>query len=596
VYALFFIRNKLWKQTGIARYFKYLFLFLLGASVYLYLPIRASAPSLINWGNPVLLKNFFAVLSRNQYSASLPALQPLQDMAPSLLSINPFYELIPGVKAILDLTEPLMLAGLALVLYLVWQGSRSFSGFYRILFSALFFFYSFFIILVSPTPAEKLFTLKVFFLPAWMPFYVVLLSGLHELIKKIPLAARFIFPILGLLALLLNYPGQNKKEYLYAHDYAMNLIRNAPYQSLLFTLKDNETFPLWELYHIREKRKDLILINLVLLSEPWYWDQLQHNDPGLRIGLKQLKGCYRKTDIRTLFIKSIMEGNPGRDVFFSTRDIKEIADLKIELFPSGILYSPVRKGPLLNGIPEFSNIKKDHSRFLAWLDRTGTNTFRSSLPPLDQQTRYAFQSLLIPMMEQISGLTPDQARDLITFIIYLNQVTGLMINNIQPFAFLGNLELQARRWKSAVRFYRIAASLQPQSSLAGTLRNKINELLRAARQKKISLYQKAETYYGSGDYLQAVRIYRELLSDDADDHLLLTSAGDCFFNMQKYQEAVTYYSQAIRLKKDHSTAYYNLGGCYLMLNNREQALRTWKEGLRNTPDDARLIKALDEYK
>jgi len=62
----------LWKIAGTLRlrgYAAMVLLFLLGFSIYAYLPIRASKNPAFNWGNPVNLENFIRVVSRKDYGS-----------------------------------------------------------------------------------------------------------------------------------------------------------------------------------------------------------------------------------------------------------------------------------------------------------------------------------------------------------------------------------------------------------------------------------------------------------------------------------------------------------------------------------------------
>ncbi len=74
---------------------------------------------------------------------------------------------------------------------------------------------------------------------------------------------------------VMAYPSHQKSGNTAALDFATLLLESCPKNSLLFTAGDNDTFPIWCAQEIKGIRKDVRVLNLNLLQQPWYYRRLE---------------------------------------------------------------------------------------------------------------------------------------------------------------------------------------------------------------------------------------------------------------------------------------------------------------------------------
>jgi hypothetical protein len=77
---------------------------------------------------------------------------------------------------------------------------------------------------------------------------------------------------------VMAYPSHQKSGNTAALDFATLLLESCPKNSVLFTAGDNDTFPLWCAQEINGIRKDVRVLNLNLLQQPWYYRKLENTN------------------------------------------------------------------------------------------------------------------------------------------------------------------------------------------------------------------------------------------------------------------------------------------------------------------------------
>ena len=79
--------------------------------------------------------------------------------------------------------------------------------------------------------------------------------------------------------LLRNRMASDASRQHFARDYAGNALTFLPPNAILFTVGDNDSFPLWYVQTVEGLRPDVTVVNLSLANAPWYLRQVAQRDP-----------------------------------------------------------------------------------------------------------------------------------------------------------------------------------------------------------------------------------------------------------------------------------------------------------------------------
>lgn len=114
----------------------------------------------------------------------------------------------------------------------------------------------------------------------WIGLGVLMLQKWLQKVFKAGMAAPLLATVLSLVAVPLlmanqNWDDHDRSQKTLARTTAYNVLASCDSNAILFTVGDNDTYPLWYMQEIERFRTDVRIVNLSLLAIDWYIDQLQ---------------------------------------------------------------------------------------------------------------------------------------------------------------------------------------------------------------------------------------------------------------------------------------------------------------------------------
>ncbi len=241
-------------------------LFVLGLSVYAYLPLAASRWPAVNWGNPQTWKGFLWVVTGEEYQPLAFGLSPTE---------------IPGrVSGWAQLLgDQFGWWGLALALVGAWgwwRRDRRFALFALVWISPLGL-YSFLYDTIDS---------HVYLLPALLLMALCLGEGAGRLLSLVhlhkpawELLSLLVLLLLPVGSLLLHWRAAEPDDDWQAHAYIHEVLEVVEPGGLVVVRGDRPTFALWYGLYAEEQRPDVAVISEPLLAFVWYRDHVRHLYP-----------------------------------------------------------------------------------------------------------------------------------------------------------------------------------------------------------------------------------------------------------------------------------------------------------------------------
>jgi len=302
---------------------------MLGFSIHLYLPLRATRNPLLNWGDSKTIDQFLWHFLRRGY----PSDPHSRDATLLLAQIKAFN--LPREFTWLGVI--LLLLGLVYV----WKKNRVFFIAYL---SAVFVF----ILVIAGyfnTLLDLIFLTEEFFTPLYLLSAVLIGLGLFYLLgyavhnARIP--ERIGTPVYALCFVLffslptamcaVNYYENDQHNNYIAFDYATNSLRSLPQNAIMFTWGDSGAFPLWYLQGVERMREDLDLPHTPHLVFDWYLDSMPRLFTDSNLRKFDIASSGPETALRIAITESL--GIRPVYIDFSTRYSVEFKE-----------YVPVQKG------------------------------------------------------------------------------------------------------------------------------------------------------------------------------------------------------------------------------------------------------------
>lgn len=291
------------------------FFALLGFSVQLYLPLRATQDPLLNWGDTKTYSNFLWHFLRRGYGDD-PHQRDLSLLWAQLKAFSVPHEF-----------SWLGVALLVFALVCLWEKYHDLVAAYLVgIFMFLLVIAGYF-----NTPLENIFLTEEFFTPLYLMSAVLIGVGLYNLLafavsrsnlpekydSKVYLAVFTLFFSLPLCLCAVNYYENDQHDNYISFDYATNSLRTLPQDAVMFTWGDSGAFPLWYLQGVERMREDIDLPHTPHLAFDWYLDSMPRLFAKTRLREQEVQSSGSDVALR-IAINEIIGQRPVY-IDFSTR-------------------------------------------------------------------------------------------------------------------------------------------------------------------------------------------------------------------------------------------------------------------------------------
>jgi hypothetical protein len=254
-------RASSWKRIGLMSA-----PFLLGLSVYLYLPVRAAQGPDLNWGNTVTVERFLWHLSGKQYRVwifSSPEAAGRQ--------LKYFLDSLPGEFAYVGL--PLALVGAVIL----WRAHR------KLFLTLVLFFVTCVVYSINYDihDIDSYFLLAYFCLALWagIGVFQVFRWITAQLGWKI-IPATIVVLVFGLVPCVVNYPKTDESNQYLVEDYTRNMFSSFQPDALVLSYQWDYWVSASYYYQIvKGVRPDVVVIDKELLRRSWYLTELAYRYP-----------------------------------------------------------------------------------------------------------------------------------------------------------------------------------------------------------------------------------------------------------------------------------------------------------------------------
>ncbi|GAB4330347.1 MAG: hypothetical protein Kow0099_00880 [Candidatus Abyssubacteria bacterium] len=535
--------------------------FLLGLSLYLYLPLRSLANPPVDWGNPETLENFIWVVTAKQF-------------APNLMTKPNIYVIAAHIAIrAKDLLGEFTVVGCIVGVIGAWRLARSKrrNFVFTALVIAVLFYVGFNNAFISAyfIPAMALMALwiglgfeKTF---QWaFAFWGHIRASSAMVMTKVTcgaLAASFMLP------LCVHYKELDRKDDVHAREYGEKLLEGLPENAAFFTTDGYALFILWYLLYCENRRPDLIVVEPTWLSyDNPLRSQVVQQYPDLVLPSEKTVSDYmmKASDpvVRQyLAIQSLLDANhEERPVYWGV--ISQEVPFAANLVPVGILhrYSP-------EPVTLDDGVLARNRQF--WEAEIGRLRCDSSMAG-DKIAREIY-----PVELNNQGMLFETLgrEDLTRWAVRL----ALKFNPDYPVSHynLGRLEARAGRFEEAIPHYEAAVRGNPYMAIAH--------------------FGLGNAYRSLGKYDRAFTAFRKAAQMYPEYYEAITAMGQLYSLAGQHGDAIESFQRALKISPDYPYALRGLAAAYLEMNRIDEAREMLERALAVEPGSPSGLFCLAKY-
>jgi tetratricopeptide (TPR) repeat protein len=300
--------------------------FLLGLLPYLYLPIRSLMHPTLDWANPITIERFIYYVTGRQYQYLISSGQQVT---------SAFLDWFIWWKG--QFTPYIGIIGLGGIGFLIIHRLNI-----AILILLVFLSNLFFSLLYRTAGVDQ----EIYYMPSFAIWVIFMGCGIKLILNRLKnriaiLSFSLTFLILPIIFLLINWQENNKSRYYFAYDYGADILRELPFQSIVFLQADGDMFPLWYHRYIEKKRLDISPIHTKYIGKPWYLERIKKENPQVKMEPLEASNTYQ------IFRDLVNENIDNLGLYLTFNDDPMLSAIKEKPVNQGILFSLNRKGGII---------------------------------------------------------------------------------------------------------------------------------------------------------------------------------------------------------------------------------------------------------
>ncbi len=255
--------------------------FMIGLSIYLYLPVRAQGTPFINWGDPSSYAGFFHVISRKAYGHTLDLIS--REVTLKQVLIPHLWFLLKSCMR--DISPGLLILSFIGIVCSVRENNRQMNYFSVMLLAVFVVAGPVFLYMAKmPVNPHAIAIVEVGYMLPEMVLAVFAALGLFFLLRVIEKKfIRYVVLLLVVVILFVNtfkaYSRVDMSKNYIAEEYAFNILNSVENNAAVIMRKDHTMFSLWYEKDVENVRRDVKVISKGLISADWYRDKLKLDYP-----------------------------------------------------------------------------------------------------------------------------------------------------------------------------------------------------------------------------------------------------------------------------------------------------------------------------
>jgi hypothetical protein len=325
---LFFTTHRFSRQTWLKLLYAAL-PFLLGLSVYLYLPVRAAQHPVLNWGDPSSLERFIWHVTGKQYRVWI-----LSSAETAIKQLKYFIDAFPSEFAYV----PLVFALIGVIE--LYRSNR------RVLYFTAILFLSCLLYSIN----YDIHDIDSYFLLAYIAVVVWIVFGARAFLhfafrpRGLPLSS-LVCLLIGLTPLSLHYERVDESSDYTVEDYTRNMFDSFEKNALVLSYQwDYFVSSSYYAQLVEGYRSDVTIVDKELLRRSWYFSRLEHQHPQL------IEHSRREVDTFLRDLYKFEHGLPYDPAMIETRYQAMIQSFLVKHYSSGPVYvTPEIEGEYTRG-------------------------------------------------------------------------------------------------------------------------------------------------------------------------------------------------------------------------------------------------------